>query len=531
MEFLGLIDATLPTAATAAELARRGHAAPGARLLDLIRVGRGPHRPKDTRCKELRELFDIGGHAGLARPHRALDKLGEMVGTLGFDELVSKCRDAGLLPPALSDMSSVRIQQWLERCAVHDHALAHYAPFPVSMPVHLFEPRYPLAGDETPDKRREGWETVVQKGEVHFVQVEAKHASMMGDAAATLGRAVKRALHAASRAVADAGLDSKPLTPEAYYHPHIEVQRGTPHREPVVFIPGAGDNVATFVPFVNALEPSWPVHGLQPRGLDGVLVPHADVEAAVRMYLPTIEKLAAEAGGSVHLIGHSFGGWVAMELACQLQGRGRAPASLTLIDTEAPGSNRKLGQAYTFTEVVRNLVHAIENATGRSLGIDLHALRDADQAAQWQMLHQGMVDARIIRRHSTPRDLRGLVRTYGTALRTTYYPGVTYAGAARLALAAHCDNDNDNDGAASLHSHDETLQGWQRFAPLMMAWRCPGNHFTMLKAPYVDTLAQWWQSAWLDDSRPVTGPAWKGALSEARGKCEPLRADLESTQG
>jgi thioesterase domain-containing protein len=298
VEFLGLIDATLPTAATAARLARSCNATPGARLLDLIKMGLGPDRSGNTRCKELRHLFDFNGHDDRVHKLDALDILDQRPDTISFDEILSKCRYAGLLPAALSDTSSLQIRQLLERWAVHDHAIAHYSPFPVSVPVHLFEPQYPLAERAASHDRLNGWETVLQKGEIHFVQVRARHTSMMNGFGSTLGHAVKRALGAASRAVTCGAFERKPLTPEANYRPDVPIQRGAPHREPVVFIPGAGDNVATFVPFAYALDPTWPAHGLQPRGMDGVLVPHTGVEAAARMYLPTIEKLAAVVRGN-----------------------------------------------------------------------------------------------------------------------------------------------------------------------------------------------------------------------------------------
>ncbi|AOJ09681.1 thioester reductase [Burkholderia mayonis] len=496
VEFLGIIDAPWPAAEAAARLARGVDAAPGARLVELIRSGCGADRPRDMRSAEWSRLFDGEGDGPATRrcAPDACDVHNVLAGasaTLGFDEIASRCREAGLLPPALRDLTDPQLLQWLDRWAALDHALARYEPFPLSLPVHVFELRGPDAGFAAPRDRADGWAARLQQGEIRFVDVpaQARHAPKAGDVAQAIGRAIARALQDARRAVADGAHDGRRRSPEADYHPHMPIQRGTSGRAPVVLIPGAGDNVATFVPFASAVEPGWPIHGLQPRGLDGVLAPHASVEAAARAYLPVVERLAADAREPVHLIGHSFGGWVAMEIACRLQASGRPPASLTVVDTEAPASDGRLGRSYTFESVAWNLVCALEAATGRSLGIERDALFDAPRSGQWAMLHRGMVDARIIRRGSGPRDLQGIVRTYGTALRTAYRPAAVYTGRATLVLAADCD-----DAGRRLASAD-ALSGWRRFAPRTTVWRCPGNHYTMLRPPHVGRFAQWWQRA------------------------------------
>jgi thioesterase domain-containing protein len=56
-------------------------------------------------------------------------------------------------------------------------------------------------------------------------------------------------------------------------------------------VPGAGDSVTGFIHLTEAIGPEWPIIGLQPRGLDGVSVPHSAVEAAAAFYLQAIEQI------------------------------------------------------------------------------------------------------------------------------------------------------------------------------------------------------------------------------------------------
>ncbi|KWE46171.1 thioester reductase [Burkholderia ubonensis] len=487
--FLGIADASLSTADAGA---RPGHAADvpaGERLVELVAesnaTGGVAARSRDMRRAEWLRLFDGEADGGQANGG-GIDprELIADAATSDFAEIASRCRDAGLLPPGLRGLSDGQLLRWLDRWAALDHAFAHYEPFSLSMPVHWFELRSAGAAAALPD-RADGWAARLEPGEIRVVDVPARHASV-GGVAPALGRAIAHALQDERRAAAGGG-EQNAHPPEASYSPHLPIQRGTPGRQPVVLIPGAGDNVATFLPFTIAAEPGWPMHGLQPRGLDGVLAPYVSVDAAATAYLPVVERLAADARAPVHLIGHSFGGWVAMEIACRLQASGRPPASLTIVDTEAPASAGRLGRQYTFASVVWNLARALEQATGRPLGIERDALFRADRRGQWAMLHREMVDARIIRSGSGPRDVQGIVRTYGTALRTAYRPADVYAGPATLVLAA------DSDDAERAVVPDDVLSGWRRFAPRMAMWRCPGNHYTTIRPPHVERFAQWWQ--------------------------------------
>ncbi|WP_256349730.1 thioesterase domain-containing protein, partial [Pseudomonas gingeri] len=91
------------------------------------------------------------------------------------------------------------------------------------------------------------------------------------------------------------------------------IQTGRAGRTPIFCVPGAGDSVTGFIGLTDALGADWPLIGLQPRGLDGAGAPHSRVESAARHYLQAIEQ--SHSHGPLHLIGHSFGGWVAFEMA------------------------------------------------------------------------------------------------------------------------------------------------------------------------------------------------------------------------
>ncbi|WP_275044057.1 alpha/beta fold hydrolase, partial [Pseudomonas asplenii] len=113
------------------------------------------------------------------------------------------------------------------------------------------------------------------------------------------------------QALGDA-LERAQVAPGSVHQPLLTIQQGRAGRPPIFCVPGAGDSVTGFIGLTDALGPDWPVIGLQPRGLDGESVPHSCVESAAQLYLQALEQACPE--GPLHLVGHSFGGWVAFEM-------------------------------------------------------------------------------------------------------------------------------------------------------------------------------------------------------------------------
>lgn len=137
---------------------------------------------------------------------------------------------------------------------------------------------------------------------------------MMDVYVSPLGQAITRSINQ---------LSPSPLVlPEINYSPLLSINTGQSQRTPIFCIPGAGDSVTGFISLADSLGLDRSLHGLQPRGVEGEFVPYASVEIAATSYIQTIDAIQAD--GKVHLIGHSFGGWVAYELATQWHAIGRS---------------------------------------------------------------------------------------------------------------------------------------------------------------------------------------------------------------
>ncbi|MBJ9974988.1 amino acid adenylation domain-containing protein [Pseudomonas sp. S75] len=458
VEFLGLIDTWQP------------------RLVD-----QGKARWQGPRLLERQLLLHCTGHwqgqgrDGVAKLQR-LQRLDD--GQAPLSELLVACREQDLLYPELASVDDAHLQRFFAREIAHAHAMAHYRPEPLGIVVHLLQAR---------DSRQQhgevanlGWDRTLPPEQLRCLEVPGDHLSMMrSPQVQVLGRTLSDALQAARAGAGDA-------PPWAGHQPLVAIQSGQGGHAPVFCVPGAGDSVTSFIGLAEALGSEWPVYGLQSRGLDGSAPPHCTIEAAAACHVEAIEALYPD--GPLKLVGHSFGGWVAHAMAVRLQAQGREVRSLTLIDSEAPGSDSVCGRPYTATAALQRLIESLQLSSGRTLQLDPQAFAALDDERQLSVLHQAMVRAGLMPARSSVRALQGIARTFASALRTPYRPQAGYRGPASLVLVA----DASLDAAGNRREQAAMQAGWQRVLPQLAVWQGPGDHFSVLKAPQVYSLAAWW---------------------------------------
>ncbi|XSS66377.1 non-ribosomal peptide synthase/polyketide synthase [Pseudomonas sp. B11] len=469
VSFLGLLDTHVPRLVDQGKARWSVAHAHSLHLLEQCRAFCQAQRPVDGQA--LATLTQLEGDAA----------------QMDFDTLWQRCCDAGLLQPQLAALSRDALWAYLDREVAHGHGQAHYSLLPLTMPVHLFtaEERMDEASRSSDTL---GWDEVLPTALLQRIRVPGDHQSMMqAPHIAALGQAIGDALNALPATSAN--------TP---YQPVLTIQSGQAGQAPIFCIPGAGDSVTGFIGLSDAFGPAWPIHGLQPRGLDAKALPHSRVETAAQAYLQALEQQCPH--GPVHLLGHSFGGWVAFEMALRLQAQGREVLSLTLIDSESPGSSGVVGKPYTATGVLLRLIETLQLAAGKPFGIDQQAFVDLDESAQLATLHAAMVRVGMLSARSTPDVMQGPARAFGAALRTVYQPRQRYNGPVRLVLA----DDPTLDAQGNQREQTSMIEGWSRHTDHLQTWYGPGNHFTLLKAPHVYSLASWWHDGLIVPPGKVT---------------------------
>jgi thioesterase domain-containing protein len=95
-------------------------------------------------------------------------------------------------------------------------------------------------------------------------------------------------------------------------------------------IPGTGGRVEGFANLAASLQTHMPVFAIEARGLDGSSDPDTSVEEMAKHYLTRIKTV--QAAGPYFLLGHSFGGLVALEMALSLTEAKETVASLIMLD-------------------------------------------------------------------------------------------------------------------------------------------------------------------------------------------------------
>lgn len=268
------------------------------------------------------------------------------------------------------------------------------------------------------------------------------------------------------------------------FTPTVTIHRGVSNRSPVYCIPGAGDSVFQFLALASALGMDWPIHGLQPRGLEEQFIPHTTVEAAAQCYVSAI--VSSGVRDAIHLIGHSFGGCVAFETAIRLEDAGVPIQSLTLIDSPASRDNISVRE-HTWSDVLVHWSELLELAAeGRDFRVDPLKIRSLSPNDALAYVHDRMIQCSLMPRRSNSNSLRGALRTFGAAVRANYRPRRIFEGRASYIFARHSLDTRSGD------TQPQRVAFWQRHAPKLVVWEGPGNHITVLKAPHVERVASWW---------------------------------------
>jgi amino acid adenylation domain-containing protein len=106
--------------------------------------------------------------------------------------------------------------------------------------------------------------------------------------------------------------------------------------------------VFPYYELAHHLGKNQPFYGLQPIGLDGKTSPLTNIEDMANHYIEALRRVQPK--GPYFLGGCSFGGWVAFEMAQQLQRSGEEVALLAVLDTLAPipANIPSLGNGFKF---------------------------------------------------------------------------------------------------------------------------------------------------------------------------------------
>lgn len=247
------------------------------------------------------------------------------------------------------------------------------------------------------------------------------------------------------------------------------------HSPPLFIVHGIGGSVMELRALAQALEIGRPVYGVQARGLAPHEQPHASVEDMAREYLDAIRSV--QPAGPYLLLGYSFGGWVAYEIARLLRAQGERVALLGILDT-TPREQRWPAAAWR-EYFWRRLAIGLRQA--RDLGLKhwpefwLSLWRSFVERARRALKPQVIVDG--LNGNALPEQFLR-VREAGIAAAIAYQPA-----ASDLEVCLF------RSDLRQSHLCDPRIV-WDRLVSRVELHDVPGNHLTMVRPPNLEALAR-----------------------------------------
>ena len=355
--------------------------------------------------------------------------------------------------------------------AEYAEASTHYSANSLSIPINLFTNTL-----KPPLGSLLGWGAVVPRHLINEIPTNGIPKPAVTDSELrSLGQVIVQ--------IITKDLKTDISTPERDYLPLLHLQTGRNCNSPLFCIPGAGASVTAFIELIGCLNRDVPVYGLQPRGIDSLMVPHSTVAAAAAAYCQAIENTVSHR--TIHLLGHSFGGWIAFEMAQHFRKVGRDVGSLTIVDSTAPQEETLQWREFDSTQIVLEWVNMIETMLNKSIDIAREDVDSLSHSAQLELMHSRLVRTGLLPRQSSPDSLKGPLRTFASCLRARYQPGQSYTGPASLVVAT-----DPRLSASSNHTRwENTIKEWRFWLPSVTTHYSTGDHFSILKPPHIQGVA------------------------------------------
>ncbi|MFI5877357.1 SDR family NAD(P)-dependent oxidoreductase [Streptomyces sp. NPDC051445] len=247
-------------------------------------------------------------------------------------------------------------------------------------------------------------------------------------------------------------------------------------RPPLFTFHPAGGPTSVYRPLVQLLPGDQPVYGLE--RIDEA----ATLEEKATRYLGIIKELWPE--GPYHLLGWSFGGCLAYEVACQLREQGQDVGFLGLIDTILPAALPGL-DSQMLLERFGRFVEYIENTYGHRLELPYEELANTPDEQQIDVVMRLMAEAGLNMSHGILEHQRTsyIDARVGERYRPRPYEGhvVLYRAQEAQPLTTALD---------PRYLRSEADLGWAPLCPSLEVVPVQGDHLSLIDPPFVEVIAE-----------------------------------------
>jgi amino acid adenylation domain-containing protein len=269
----------------------------------------------------------------------------------------------------------------------------------------------------------------------------------------------------------------------------VEIQSGENSTSipPIFCIHPAGGTVFSYVKLAHYLEFEQAVYGIQSPSLAGEIEPVGIINKAA-YYIEIIKKVQAQ--GPYLLVGQSYGGNMAVEMARQLHGQGDKVALVALLDSYPPLSYEH--QVKDNTSFLKAFLSATDVLLGNQYALrDLwhDGLKQLSEDEQWNYLIEHIDDVLL---DEAPEDILKAFKIWQTHHRELgQHTQQNYPGHITLFQASE-ELPNQLDIQLGMNVQEQILvEGWNKLSSqLIEVIKVPGSHFSLIEEPHVQILAQ-----------------------------------------
>jgi thioesterase domain-containing protein/NAD(P)-dependent dehydrogenase (short-subunit alcohol dehydrogenase family) len=191
---------------------------------------------------------------------------------------------------------------------------------------------------------------------------------------------------------------------------------------PFYCVPGTGGSVLYLTDLARGFgKLGRPFYGLQAKGLDGHAKPLDNIEDIAALNIATIQTVQPH--GPYYLGGHSFGCWVALEMARQLVQAGEQVARLIILDAGTP-SGRDLSEmsGWDDSKWLITVADTISHMYDKPLFLPMERIANLSWNDQISALAEQLVNQKIIDSHDNVELVRGIVEVFKTQAQIIYDP-------------------------------------------------------------------------------------------------------------
>ena len=264
-------------------------------------------------------------------------------------------------------------------------------------------------------------------------------------------------------------------------------------RPPVFALHAGSDEVWRYAELAEHLGADQPFYGVQARKPELGLIPHTELKAMASDYVEALIEF--QSGAPYLLCGWSMGGVIAFEVARQLRARGEHVALLALIDSQLQSAPPEQDRHNWYPLLA---VLAIDlGLAGEKLNALLQEIKTLPSPGQLRRVWAETKRAGVVPAEMTLLEFRRLFDTFKANVDMMLgYEAGEYAGGVTLIVAEQSLQQEILGPLGQVSGIQagmmaDTSKGWEPFVSGGIELHVvPGNHFTMMKEPFIAGVAE-----------------------------------------